>query len=131
VGDHRAGEPALSQSKGIRPQAPRVIDTFDSAFSSEKAIFVCAELAQDFNQEVIRPLERETQNQGRFRPAFAEAPALRKASGGGATRRQVQVFLGWPVCFILMIIRCPESLTNFYPGKRDAYRVDFALPMGQ
>ncbi len=28
----------------------------------------------------------------RFGPAFAEAPAIRKASGGGTTRRQVQSF---------------------------------------
>ena len=41
-------------------------------------------------------MEREKQNQEMFRPAFAEAPALRKASGGGASRRQVQVFLAGP-----------------------------------
>ena len=39
----------------FRPQAPRVIDTFDSAFSSEKAILVCGQLVQDSDQEVVRP----------------------------------------------------------------------------
>ena len=47
---------------------------------------------------VTGPTERRDPFQGssflqldkqRYRPAFAEAPALRKASGGGASRRQV------------------------------------------
>jgi hypothetical protein len=48
---------------------------------------------------VTGPTERRDPFQGssflqldkqRYRPAFAEAPALRKASGGGASRRQAQ-----------------------------------------
>ena len=37
-------------------------------------------------------LETHVADCQRCRPAFAEAPALRKASGGGASRRQVQGF---------------------------------------
>ena len=37
----------------------------------------------------VSSLQLDTQ---RCRPAFAEAPALRKASGGGASRRQAQGF---------------------------------------
>ena len=42
----------------------------------------------------------------RCRPAFAEAPALRKASGGGASRRQVQGFG-----------KIPAALCGDFPAK--------------
>ena len=45
------------------------------------------ELRDRFQGSSFLPLDRQ-----RCRPAFAEAPALRKASGGGATRRQAQGF---------------------------------------
>jgi len=51
-------------------------------------------------------LETHVADSQRCRPAFAEAPALRKASGGGALRRQVQG-LG----------KIPAALCGDFPAK--------------
>jgi len=62
-----------------------VFSTPLNAGSSEEWLTWLTKLRDRF--QGVSSLQLNTQ---RCRPAFAEAPALRKASGGGATRRQAQ-----------------------------------------